>query len=179
MPYEKDSRQKAFQKYFGTENQCREYLFRCRWPRGFVCPRCGSTECCFLSNGIIQCSDCHYQASVTAGTVMHRSHIPLTKWFRAIYLVQTRGEELTAIALQEELKLTYKTAWYLLARIRSVSDKDPADRLLLFPELGSAYFAGPPAIKKHRRPAERTEVFAPEQRPLSAPVYEQKQAGAT
>ena len=75
-----------------TEELCRECLAKVRWTEGFVCPKCGGRRYCKLSNGLYQCSDCRRQTSVTAGTFMHRSHVPLTKWFLALYLVtQEKG----------------------------------------------------------------------------------------
>lgn len=55
--------------------------FQKKWKNGFVCPKCGSIHYCELSNGLYQCNDCHHQTSVTAGTILHRTHVPLTKWF--------------------------------------------------------------------------------------------------
>lgn len=62
---------------FSSGEACRDYLFQQRWPMGFVCPKCAGTRYCRLAGGLCQCADCHHQTSVTAGTVMHRSHVPL------------------------------------------------------------------------------------------------------
>ena len=108
-----------FQKYFGEEKQCREYLFEKRWPDGFVCPQCGSKKYCRLTNGAIQCGDCHHQTTVTAGTIMHRTHAPLTKWFLAMYFVSQDKRGISALQLKSTIRVTYKTAWYILHRIRT------------------------------------------------------------
>lgn len=76
-----------FTRRFGTEEQCRQYLFEQRWPDGFICPKCGVWKVYQLSDGTLQCAACRHQTSVTAGTVLHRSHLPLTKWFEALYFV--------------------------------------------------------------------------------------------
>lgn len=76
-----------FQERFKTEEQCREYLFRQRFPNGFVCPSCGATEYYpIYRRNLCQCKKCRKQTSVTAGTVMHRTHLCLVLWFWAIYL---------------------------------------------------------------------------------------------
>ena len=82
----------TFMKEFSNEAKCREYLANLRWPFGFVCPKCGCRHACLLSNGRYQCAECHHQTSVTAGTVLHRTHMPLTQWFWHFTLsVRTSG----------------------------------------------------------------------------------------
>ena len=68
-----------YQKHFDTEQPCRVFLFEKCWPDGFVCPKCGGKKYCILADGTVQCAACHHQASMTAGTVMHRTHVALTK----------------------------------------------------------------------------------------------------
>ena len=68
----------VFQTRFAREDDCRGYLVECRWPDGYRCPRCGHTEASELTTrGLLQCSSCRHQASVTAGTVLHRASVPL------------------------------------------------------------------------------------------------------
>ena len=74
-----------FQEQFSNEDSCREYLFKRRWNGQFICPKCGCTEYYFLSkHHLYQCKNCRHQQSLTAGTVMHRSHLSLMTWFWAI-----------------------------------------------------------------------------------------------
>lgn len=81
---------KEFRTRYNTEAACREELFRQRFPKGFVCPKCGCTEYYPIrGRKTCQCRSCRHQTSVTAGTVMHRTHLPLTIWFWAIYLCVT------------------------------------------------------------------------------------------
>ena len=69
-----------FQKKFGTEKACQKQLFRMRWPEGFKCSHCGHTEAYFHSTRhLYQCKACRYQASLTAGTVFHKTRTPLTR----------------------------------------------------------------------------------------------------
>ena len=79
-----------FRTRFSTEEICRAELFRLRFPNGFVCPKCGCTEYYPVrGRNTFQCRACRHQTSVTAETVMHRTHLPLTAWFWAIYLCAT------------------------------------------------------------------------------------------
>jgi len=75
-----------FQERFKDEESCREHLFKQRWPEGFICPKCGHKEYYSLpTRKNYQCKACKRQTSVTAGTVLHKTHTPLQKWFWAIY----------------------------------------------------------------------------------------------
>ena len=86
-----------FQRQFRTEETCLQYLIDSRWPDGFVCPRCGWREAYWKARRkLFQCKQCSYQTSVTAGTVLHRSKMPLPHWFWAAYLVTTHTPGLSA-----------------------------------------------------------------------------------
>ena len=98
----------AFMRRYGTNQACCEYLVSKRWPNGFVCPKCGTQHGHLLGKGHIQCAGCHYQASVTVGTVMHRSHLPLVKWFLAFYLMTQDKRGISAVQLSRQLDVTYK-----------------------------------------------------------------------
>ena len=89
-----------FIKRFPDENACVEYLYKVKWPEGFVCPVCGCRHCYAIkTRRQYQCTNCRHQTSLTANTVMHRSHLPLTKWFWAIYLVACDKRGISALAL--------------------------------------------------------------------------------
>ena len=108
-----------FRTRFSTEEICRAELFRLRFPNGFFCPKCGCTEYYPVrGRNAFQCRACRHQTSVTAGTVMHRTHLPLTVWFWAIYLCATDKRGISAVQLSRTLNICYESAWYLLHRIR-------------------------------------------------------------
>ena len=91
---------KEFRRRYNTEDACRAELFRLRFPNGFVCPKCGCVEYYPVhGRNIYQCRSCRHQTSVTAGTVMHRTHLPLTLWFWAIYLCATDKRGISAVQL--------------------------------------------------------------------------------
>lgn len=110
---------------YGTEEKCRAYLERLRWPRGIECPRCGGTTISRIQKrNQFDCDSCRYQFSVKAGTVFHDSHLPLWKWFLAIYLIGESKKGISSKQLQRTLGVSYKTAWYLGHRIRSAMEED-------------------------------------------------------
>ena len=113
-----------FRTRFSTEEACRAELFRLRFPNGFVCPKCGCTEYYPVrGRNVFQCRACRHQTSVTAGTVMHRTHLPLTVWFWVIYLCATDKRGISAVQLSRTLGICYESAWYLLHRIRAAMGK--------------------------------------------------------
>jgi transposase-like protein len=105
---------------FSTEDKCREYICRARWPHGIACPRCqAKTISTLKAQGKFECSKCTYQFSATAGTIFHDSHLPLEKWFLATYLMCESRKGVSANQLKRVLGTSYKTAWYLCHRIRA------------------------------------------------------------
>ena len=112
-----------FIKRFPDEKACVEYLYSVKWPQDFECPVCGCRHGYTLKNRRqYQCARCRHQASLTANTVMHRSHLPLTKWFWAIYLVACDKRGISALALAGKIEVCYETAWNLLRRIRTAME---------------------------------------------------------
>ena len=104
---------------FGTDDACRARLVELRWPKGVECPSCKSQKIsCITTRDIYDCDSCRYQFSVTAGTIFHDSHLPLTKWFFATYVMVESKKGVSANQLKRMLGVSYKTAWYLCHRIR-------------------------------------------------------------
>ena len=111
---------------FNTDAKYRELLEHLRWPSGVACVRCGSLSISEVDNrNQYDCNDCRYQFSVTAGTMMHDSHLPLRKWFMATYLMCESKKGMSALQIKRTLGVAYKTAWYLCHRIREAMGKDP------------------------------------------------------
>lgn len=112
---------REFLARFSTEEACEDYLARWRWPRGFVCPHCESRGAWRIARRrLYQCRSCRAQVSVTAGTAMHRSKLPLTTWFWAMFLVGRHKKGISALQLQADLGLgSYESAWLLLHKIRA------------------------------------------------------------
>ena len=109
-----------FQKSFPDEESCAAFLIKRRWPDGFACPGCGKYRAVGLKSRprLHECLDCGRQTSVTAGTAMHRSKLPLTAWFWAAHLMTTHSNGMSARQLEDQLGVTYKTAWLLTQKLR-------------------------------------------------------------
>src|SRR3954453_12575901 len=132
-----------FEARFSTEPACREYLFRLRWPDGFCCPRCGGGEGWPKSGVLLQCSNCDYQSSVTAGTIFQDTRKPLTLWFRAAWWVTSQKNGASAMGLQRVLGLkSYKTAWTWLHKLRRAMVRPDRDRVTGRVEVDETYLGG-------------------------------------
>lgn len=129
------------EKQFSTEEACSDYLFRLRWPNGFVCPRCQATGCWSASRGRLVCSQCQHQTTVTAGTIFQDTHKPLTMWFRAVWHVVSQKNGTSAMSLQRELGLgSYSTAWTWLHKLRRAMVRPGRDRLSGTIEVDETYW---------------------------------------
>jgi len=123
--------------HFHDDDKAREYLESIRWPDGQpVCPKCGSIADHYRlegkahRRGLLKCQDCRKQFSVTVGTVFEHSHIPLSKWLAAAYLLRSSKKGMSAHQLHRTLGVTYKTAWFLAHRIRMAMSGFAKDGLL-------------------------------------------------
>jgi transposase-like protein len=117
-----------FEARLPDEAACARWLFEKRWPEGFCCPVCGHDQAWELRRGrlTVQCARCERQVSVTAGTLLHRSHLPLKTWFLAAWLMATHKNGISARQLWRQLGLgSYKSAWLLCSKLRQAM-VDPA-----------------------------------------------------
>jgi transposase-like protein len=105
--------------WFRDDDACRDYLARLRWPEGFTCPACGGREYWMTGAGLWMCRSCQRRTSVTAGTILHRSRLPLTTWFAAVWFVTSQKTGVSALGLQRVLGFgSYETAWAWLHKLR-------------------------------------------------------------
>jgi transposase-like protein len=127
---------------FGDEAACRAYLFALRWPQGFVCPVCGDRGLA-IRRDLSRCVQCGRETSVLAGTIFQDSKLPLTVWFRAMWLIASQKSGISALGLQRALGLgNYKTAWALLHKLRRAMVRPGRDRLTGVVEVDEAYWGG-------------------------------------
>ena len=129
-------------KQFATPEACVDYLEAMRWPDGVTCLQCGGSKVSRITTNattrmrkntkgversvtvpgriVYQCqnAECGHQFSATTGTIFHDTHLPLDKWFMAVALMVNAKKGLSALQLKRDLKMAYKTAWYLSHRIR-------------------------------------------------------------
>jgi transposase-like protein len=109
---------------FNDEEKAREHMEGLRWPDGPVCPHCGEAKNVHRlegkshRKGLIQCNACLQTFTVTVGSVMERSKVPLTKWVLAFHLMAASKKGVSAHQLHRMLAVTYKTAWFMAHRVR-------------------------------------------------------------
>ena len=141
---------------FGDETKCRAYIERLRWPSGITCPACKSDKISqIIKRNQFDCDACRYQFSATAGTIFHDTHLPLWKWFLATYLLCESRKGMSANQMKRQLKISYKTAWYLCHRIRAAMLETAQEKLGGIVEIDETYVGG----KKRRwRPRSDKQV---------------------
>lgn len=122
-----------FQRLFPDEAACAEYLERARWRDGFVCPHCAvADEPRYVSTRlkVLRCRHCRRDTSLTAGTVMERTHTPLSVWFWGAYLVASQTPGMSAVQFQRQLGLScYETAFQILHKLRVGMVRPDQDRI--------------------------------------------------
>lgn len=107
---------------FPNEVECKKHIEALIWKGGQpVCPHCQNSKNIYRFNkrSIFKCSGCNKQFSLTTGTIFHGTHIPLRKWFVLIYLFTTHKKGVSAHQLAKDLKITVKTAWFMIHRLRA------------------------------------------------------------
>jgi transposase-like protein len=132
-----------FLAWFGTDEDCLDYLEWLRWPGGFACPHCGHAGGWRLADGRVECGGCSRRTSVTAGTIFDKTRTPLTVWFHACWLFATAKDGVSAQQLQRALEIgSYHTAWAMLHRLRSALVRPGRDRLAGTVEVDETFIGG-------------------------------------
>lgn len=130
-----------------NEAECNSFLFRMKWPSGFVCPRCHHGEAYVIKTRrlpLYDCRACRHQTSLTAGTIMEGSRTALWKWLTAIWLISRTDITINAVQLRSLIQVTYKTAWSMLHKIRTAINHADAARPLKGEVHGIVAFYGRP-----------------------------------
>ena len=142
----------AFNTRFGTDEQCREYLFQARWPDGFRCDGCGHDDAYTLRTRLAyECVACGKQHSLLAGTLFEQTKTGLARWFLAIYLVTSSKGGIAAAELQRQLGFgSYQTAWSWLHKIRKAMVRPDRAPLAGRVEADETYVGGPRPGKRGR-----------------------------
>ena len=133
-----------------------------RWKDGFACPKCQHHAYYYIkTRQLYECQACHFQTSITAGTLLHKTKLPLTTWFWAIYLVAHDKRGKSALSLSEVLGLHYRTAFRLLRKIRAaMKERDSNYMLSGIVEMDDAYFGAPRKGKDGRGTDKAKAVIA-------------------
>ena len=139
-----------FQRLFPDDAACAAYLEKARWCDGFVCAHCQATAEPFRfadRPGVLRCRKCRRDTGLTAGTVMERTHTPLSVWFWAAYLVASQTPGMSATQFQRQIGLSrYETAFQILHKLRAGMVRPDQDRIGGQPgehvEVDEAYVGG-------------------------------------
>ena len=134
-----------FERY-GSEEQCAAALYALRWPQGFRCPRCESPDHYVVEHGarkLFQCRGCRHQTSLTAGTLMDSTKLPLRTWFLAIYLISQDKTGLSSLALKRHVGTSYRTAWLIQQKLmKTMAVCDSQQPLEGAVQIDDAYLGG-------------------------------------
>lgn len=158
---------------YHDEDAARQHLERVLWPQGPVCTRCGvmgdritKLQGKSTRPGVYKCKDCRKPFSVTVGTVMERSHIPLSQWLLAAQLMASSKKSMSAHQLHRMLSVSYEAAWFLFHRLREAaapgtSDGSPdpiggPDKVI---EADEGYIGGKARNKAFGPPPKKMAVF--------------------
>ena len=150
----------SFVARFGTDEQCREYLFKARWPDGFRCSACGHDDAYALRTKIVyECVACRKQHSSWPAPSSSRPRPALAKWFLAIYLVTSSKGGIAATELKRQLGLgSYQTAWTWLHKLRKAMVRPDRQPLAGRVEADETYVGGPRPGKRGRGAAGKALV---------------------
>jgi transposase-like protein len=150
----------AFIAQFGSDEQCRDYLLKARWPDGFRCVTCGHDDAYTLRTKIVhECAACGKQHSLLAGTIFEQTKTGLARWFLAIYLVTSSKGGIAAAELQRQMAFgSYQTAWSWLHKIRTAMVRPDRAPLSGRVEADETYLGGPKRGKPGRGAAGKTAV---------------------
>ncbi len=148
-----------FERRFATEEACRAYLVRLRWPDGIRCPRCHERKMWGTTRNRYECARCGFQTSVLAGTIFQDTKHSLRLWFRAMWYMTTQKHGVSALGLQRVLGLgSYRTAWTWLHKLRVAMVRPGREQLAGEVEVDETYLGGPKPGKRGRGAAGKTLI---------------------
>ncbi len=160
LPSDLPSDLPSFLERFGTDAQCRSYLFQARWPQGFRCAGCGHDDAHALrTRQVYECALCGKQHSLLAGTIFEQTKTGLARWFLAIFLVTSSKGGISAMELQRQMGFgSYQTAWTWLHKIRKAMIRPDRGLLTERVEADETYLGGPKPGKPGRGATGKTVV---------------------
>lgn len=155
----------AFMDLYGTQEKCEAAVIGWRWPKGYVCPSCGLTGASFSSfrRGRLlyrQCSGCHFQCSVIAGTAFEATKLPLTVWFLAMHLLTQAKTNMSTLELSRHLGVSYPSAWLMKHKLMEIMRlREDSRQLSGRVELDDGYLGGERSGGKAGRGSENKIPF--------------------
>ncbi len=140
-----------FEKMFSTEEQCINCLREIRFPDGYKCRKCQHKEYWINKRGIMICKSCKDELSITAGTIFHKSKLPLVTIFRALWWMVAQKNGVSAIGLQRILGIgSYRTSWTWLHKFRRLMVFPGRDKLKGIVEVDETFVGGAKSGKRGR-----------------------------
>jgi transposase-like protein len=139
-----------------TEQDCINYLVNMRWKNGEYCPYCQHEHIYhFADNKTYKCQLCKQKFSIKVGTIFENTKVPLRKWFLAIFIMTTHKKGASSLQLARDIKVTQKTAWFMLHRIRKATQLgDFNDKLDGTVEMDETYIGG---LEKNKHFCKKTK----------------------
>ena len=145
-------------EYFTTEYICRQAVAETRWSDGvIVCPYCGGVHSKVGMDSRYNCKDCNRKFNVTVGTIFENTKVDLRKWLIAMYLVSSHKKGVSSCQLARDIKVTQKTAWFMLHKIRGLYGQDDTVSLNGDVEMDEMYLGGREGNKHEDKRTERTQ----------------------
>jgi len=152
-----------FMQRYGTEAQAYRALYRARWPQGFRCPACaGRARSRFRRGGQVyyQCRACRQQTTLTSGTLLEATKLPLRTWLLALHLLTSTKTNMAALELKRHLGVGYKTAWRIKHKVmQAMAAREAPRRLSGFVQIDDAYLGGERNGGKPGRGSENNQAF--------------------
>ena len=149
-----------FRDWFTSEQTCRDYLVRLRWPAGVHCPDCANEKVWTMTAPFYRCQGSGYDFTVTAGTLFADTHKPLRLWFEAIWYVTNQKYGASALGVKRVLGLgSYRTAWNWLHKLRRAMVRPGRDGLAGIVEVDETFIGAPEPGKRGRGAGGKTLVL--------------------
>ena len=139
-----------FQKAFPNDEACEKHLTQQRWPKGFVCPKCGHAKAWYLtSRKLFDCKSCRSQTSLIAGTIFEGTRTPLIKWYWLLYHMAMDKVGVSISGMQRILEISqYRTAWLMAHKVRkAMADRDARYGLAGLIEMDESFFGPKGSIR--------------------------------
>jgi len=147
---------REFVQTFLENKDCLDYLKILKWPTGFICPKCQSTnEPWEQTRNRLVCKTCRHQTTIVSGTIFQKTRTPLTTWFEAAWHITTAKNGFSAKNMERTLGVCYRTAWTILQRYRVAMVRSEREKLVGRVEIDESFSGGVKVGGKRGRGSEK------------------------